>query len=126
MRGASNDSSEHLLIFRRFKQWVLGWSADHFVEGCAGGDHGVDAVFFFYLEVDEEGLAGGAGFCNCGSYIGTFADVGSGDAVGGGEGYEVGAEDGRGGVVLVVEGLLPLSDRAEEAVVDDGNVDGIG
>ena len=30
----------------------------------------------------------------------------------------------RGGVVLVVEGLLPLADHAEEAVVDDGDVDG--
>ena len=39
----------------------MGGAADHFVEGGAGGDHGVDAVFFFYLEVDEEGLAGGAG-----------------------------------------------------------------
>ena len=53
-----------------------------------------------------------------------FVDVGSGDAVGGGEGDEVGREDGRAGVVLVVEGLLPLADHAEEAVVDDGDVDG--
>jgi hypothetical protein len=51
-------------------------------------------------------------------------DVGAGDAVGGGEGDEVGREDGRGGVVLLVEGLLPLADHAEEAVVDDGDVDG--
>ena len=51
-------------------------------------------------------------------------DVGAGDAVGGGEDDEVGREDGRRGVVLVVEGLLPLADHAEEAVVDDGDVDG--
>ena len=58
-------------------------------EGGAGGDHGVDAVFFFDLEVDEKGAAGGARFCNGGGYILTFADVGAGDAVGGGEGDEV-------------------------------------
>ena len=36
------------------------------MEGGAGGDHGVDAVFFFDLEVDEEGFAGGAGLGDCG------------------------------------------------------------
>ena len=41
-----------------------------------------------------------------------------------GEHDEVGREDGGGGVVLLVEGLLPLADHAEEAVVDDGDVDG--
>ena len=99
-------------------------AADHFVEGGAGGDHGVDAVFFFYLEVDEEGFAGGAGAGDRGNDVGAFAYVGSGDAVGGGQHHEVRRQDGRGGVVLVVEGFLPLADHAKEAVVDDGDVDG--
>ena len=59
----------HLFILRGFEQRVFLWAADHLVEGGAGGDHGVDAVFFFYLEVDEEGFAAGAGFCDCGGYI---------------------------------------------------------
>ena len=29
------------------------------MEGAAGGDHGVDAVLFFDLELDEEGFAAG-------------------------------------------------------------------
>ena len=97
-------------------------AADHFVEGGSGGDHGVDAVFFFYLEVDEEGFAGGAGFCDGGGYVLAFGDVGAFDAVGGGEEDEVGGEDGGGGVVFVVEGLLPLADHAEKAIVDHRNV----
>ena len=93
------------------------------MEGGAGGDHGVDAVFFFYLEVDQKGLAAGARFCDGWRYILALVDGCAVDAVGGGEQDEVGREDGRGGVVLVVEGLLPLADHAEEAVVDDGDVD---
>ncbi len=73
----------------------------------------------------RKGFAGGAGLCNCGGYILALGDVGTGDAVGGGQHDEVGREDGAGGVVLVVEGLLPLADHAEEAVVDDGDVDGV-
>jgi hypothetical protein len=46
-----------LLVLCGFEEGVFLWAADHLVEGCAGGDHGVDAVFFFYLEVDEEWLA---------------------------------------------------------------------
>src|ERR1700685_4289178 len=45
-------------------------------------------------------------------------------AVAGARGYEVGREDGLLRVVLVVEALLPLANHAEEAVVDDGDVDG--
>ena len=41
-----------LLVLREFEEGVVGGAADHFVEAAAGGDHGVDAVFFFYLEVD--------------------------------------------------------------------------
>ena len=99
-------------------------AADHFVEGGAGGDHGVDAIFLFYLEVDEEGMARGAGAGDGGGDVGALGDVGAGDAVSFGQLDEVGAEDGGGGVVLIVEGLLPLADHAEEAVVDDGDVDG--
>ena len=64
-----------LFVLRGFEEGVVVGAADHFVEGGAGGDHGVDAVFFFDLEVDEEGAAGGAGFCDCGGYIFALADV---------------------------------------------------
>ena len=47
----------HLFILRGFKQRVFLRPSHHLVEGGTGGDHGVDAVFFFYLEVDEEGFA---------------------------------------------------------------------
>ena len=40
-----------LFVFREFQEGVVGGAADHLVEGAAGGDHGVDAVFFFYLEI---------------------------------------------------------------------------
>ncbi len=58
--GASNATTRgflaiRLLVLGGFDQGV--GAADHFVQGGAGGDHGVDAVFFFYLEVDEERLA---------------------------------------------------------------------
>ena len=53
--GSLNDV--HLFIFRGFEEGVLGGAADHLVEGGAGSDHGIDAVFFFDLEVDEEGFA---------------------------------------------------------------------
>lgn len=46
-----------LFVLRGFEEGVFGGAADHLVEGCSRGDHGVDAVFFFYLEVDEERLA---------------------------------------------------------------------
>ena len=52
------------------------------MEGGAGGDHGVDAVFFFYLKVDEERFAASAGAGGCGDDVRALADVGSGDAVG--------------------------------------------
>ena len=52
-----------------------------------------------------------------------FGDVRSGNAVSVGQFYEVGREDGRAGVVLVVEGLLPLPHHTEKAIVDDGDVD---
>src|SRR6202012_4046792 len=107
-----------------FEERVFLWAADHLVERGAGRDHGVDAVFFFYGEVDEEGFAAGAGPGGRRCDLGAFGDIGSVDAVRGGEHDEVGREDGRGGVVLLVEGLLPLAHHAEEAVVDDGDVDG--
>ena len=40
-----------LFVLRGFEEGIVLGAADHFVEGGAGGDHGVDAVFFFYLEV---------------------------------------------------------------------------
>ena len=52
--------SFHLLVLRGFEEGVVGGAADHFVEGGAGGNHRVDAVFFFNGEVDEESLAAGA------------------------------------------------------------------
>lgn len=45
-------SLARLLVLRGFQEGVVLGAADHFVEGGAGGDHGVDSVFFFYLEVD--------------------------------------------------------------------------
>src|SRR5579862_4078464 len=112
-----------LLILRSFEQRVFLWAADHLVERCPGGDHWVDAILFFYGEVDEEGGSSSACFCNGWGYILALGDVGAGDAVGVGEFDEVRRKDGRAGVVLVVEGLLPLANHAKEAVVDDGDVD---
>src|SRR5438270_6285551 len=112
-----------LLVLGEFEEGVFGGAADHLVEGRAGRDHWVDAVFFFDLEVDEEWLAAGAGASDRRDDVGAFGDVRAGDAVSGGESDEIGREDRRLGVILVVEGLLPLADHAEEAVVDDGDVD---
>ena len=98
-------------------------AADHFVEGGSGGDHGVDAVFFFYLEVDEGGLPLVRALVTVGMTsvrLLTWRRRCRGQRLE----DEVGREDGRRGVVLVVERLLPLADHAEEAVVDDGDVDG--
>src|SRR5260370_280835 len=66
-----------LFVLRGFEEWVFRRAADHLVEGGAGGDHGVDAVFLFYLEVDQERLAAGARFCNCGDYILALVDRGA-------------------------------------------------
>jgi hypothetical protein len=41
-----------LLVLCCFEKWVVLGAADHLVERCSGGDHRVDAIFFFYLEVD--------------------------------------------------------------------------
>ena len=85
-RGATaklGDSASYFVL-GGFEEGVLVGAAGHFVEGGSGGDHGVDAVFFFYLEVDEEGAAGGAGMCDCGGYMFAIGDVGAFDAVGGG------------------------------------------
>src|SRR5208283_487692 len=117
-------TKESLLALGEFDEGVGGGAADHLVEGGAGGDHGIDAVLLLDLEVDEVWLAAGAGAGDGGDDFGALFDVRAGDAVGGGEGDEVRREDGRAGVVLVVEDLLPLADHAEEAVVDDGDVDG--
>ena len=57
---------------RQFQGGDLLWAVDHLVEGGAGRDHGVDAVFFFDLEVDEEGFAAGAGFGHGGGYVGAL------------------------------------------------------
>src|ERR1039458_1416904 len=53
--------SARLCVLGEFEEGVFGGAARHFVEGGAGGDHGVDAVFLFDLEVDEERFAAGAG-----------------------------------------------------------------
>ena len=55
LRFAQNDElsgGRSLFVVRGFEEGIFGWAANHLVEGGAGGDHGVDAVFFFYLEVD--------------------------------------------------------------------------
>src|SRR6185312_10301087 len=111
-----------LLVLRGFEEGVVGGAADHLVQGGAGRDHGVDAVFFLDVEVEEVGAARGARGGDGGDDLAAFADVRTGDAVRGGEGDEIRREDGRGGVVLLVEGLLPLAHHAEVAVVDDGDV----
>ena len=60
------ESVEHLLVLRGFEERIFFGPADHLVEGGAGGDHRVDAVFLLDLEVDEEGLAAGAGLVTVG------------------------------------------------------------
>src|ERR1700743_855626 len=95
--SSSNSSPTNLIsnaialpVFRGFEEGVFLWAADHLVEGGAGSDHRVDAVFFFYGEVDEEGFAAGAGFGGCWCDLGAFGDVGCVDAMRGGEHDEVG------------------------------------
>src|ERR1700730_8527342 len=80
--GAFEQSSAASFVLRGFEEWVFCRAADHLMEGGAGGDHGVDAVFFFYLEVDQEGLAAGAGSCDGWSYILALVDGCAVDAVG--------------------------------------------
>src|SRR5271155_5003066 len=114
--------SDLLLIRRSFHERVIG-PADHFVQGFAGRDHWVDGVLLFYKEVDEEGS-----IVRTGGFDGRFelaagADGYAGDAVSVGELDEVGADEWRGFVVALVEKFLPLTDHAEVAVVDDGDVD---
>src|ERR1700745_2242850 len=95
VRDQSGDT--HLLVLRGFEERILLWAADHLVEGGAGRDHGVNAVFFFYGEVDEEWFAAGAGFRGCRSDFGSFCDVGGGDAGRGGKHDEGGGGEGGGG-----------------------------
>ena len=55
--------------------------------------------------------------------IGPVADAAPFDMVGAGEGDEVGAGDIHKRIAFIVEELLPLADHAEEAVVEDKDLD---
>src|ERR1035438_7921530 len=124
MRNLILDSTLTLCVLGEFDEGVVGGAEDHFVEGAAGRDHGVDAVLFFDLELDEEGFAAGERAGDGGDDVGAPANGRTGDAMRRRERDEVRRDDGRALVVLVVEDLLPLADHAEEAVVDDGDVEG--
>src|SRR5450432_1273481 len=96
---------------------------DHVVQGRARADHRVDGVFLFYEEVDEERPLRLPRRVHRWQYFGAGADGRAWNFKGTGKLDEVGAQDGRAGVILLVEKLLPLPHHAEEAVVDDGDVD---
>src|ERR1700722_7818123 len=115
-------TNSSLCVFRCFNHRIVG-PADHFVQCRACGHHRVNGVFFFHQKVYEKRSPGCTRAFDGRLNFGTCADGGTGNAVRVGELDEVGAEDGRGGVVLVVDELLPLAHHAEEAVVDDGDVD---
>src|ERR1700761_1801505 len=44
---------ERLLVLWELEERIVRGPAHHLVEGGAGGDHGVDAIFFLDVEVDE-------------------------------------------------------------------------
>src|SRR5215470_13893637 len=104
-----------LCVFRCLDHWVVR-PADHFVQSRSCGHHRVNGVFFFHQKVYEKRSPGCTRGFDRRINFGTCTDGGAGDAVCVGQLDEVGAKDRRGGVVLVVNELLPLAHHAEEAV----------
>src|SRR5580658_3480176 len=102
-----------LCVFRCFDHWIVR-PADHFVQCRAGGHHRINGVFFFHQKVYEKRSPGCTRRFNGRINFGTFADSGAGNAMRIGKLHKVRAEDGRRGVVFLVDKLLPLAHHAEE------------
>ena len=51
-------------------------TADHLVQRCSRGDHGIDGVFLFDLEVDQHGTIVPARGLDSGHDLGTLGNVG--------------------------------------------------
>src|SRR6202034_1429205 len=101
----------------------MTWAADHLMAGRAGGDHGVDRIFLFDEEIDEERAVMAARGLYGGFEVASVADDYAGNAVSVGELDEVRADQRGRFIVALVEELLPLADHAQIAVVDDRDVD---
>src|SRR5580704_19112592 len=114
--------SRRLWLRCRFDEWIIG-AANHFVERCAGGNHWVDGIFLLDAEVDEYRFAGLARGANRREYIATLGDALAADSESVRQRCKIGRDQRRGDITLIVEKFLPLTDHAEIAVVDDGDLD---
>src|SRR6266849_1806602 len=120
------------IVFSLISYWSLSFviggfdqragTANHVVQRRARRDHGVDRVFLFHTEVDQHRAIVLTGGANGGHNLRTLAHGHAADSVGLAEFGEVGVEQGRCLVVLLVEEFLPLANHAEISVVDDGDV----
>src|ERR1035441_3992375 len=105
----------------------LGRPQHHFIDGAAGGHHGVDALK--RRDGDVEKIWAGLldGLFKGGGELPGFIDGAAFEAVGGGELFGVGeGVELNGAEAVVVEEGLPLADHAEMAVVHDDDLDGQG
>src|SRR5579859_2268656 len=98
-------------------------AANHFVERCACRNHRIDRIFLLDAEVDQNGFRGFARGANGGENIRARGDAFAANAEGVGQSREIGRNERRGDVALVVEKFLPLADHSKIAVVDDGDLD---
>ena len=103
----------------------LGRAEHHFIDGAAGGHHGVDALEGRDLHVEQVRAGLFDGLFERGGEFPGLIDGAALEAVGGGELFGVGeGVEFDGAEAVVVEERLPLADHAEMAVVHDDDLDG--
>src|SRR6185437_15856405 len=96
---------------------------DHIVQRSTGRNHRVHRVFLLYLEVDQHGAVVLARRPHRRQHLRALGNGHAADAVSLGQFHEIGVQQRRGFIVALVEKFLPLTHHAEEAVIDDRNVD---